>query len=176
MSGSGCRPVTFLPALSCGLQLLMPHFLGVTPSCCAARNLYGGIADAEIEVPSAEHPELSKTFLCKAWSRSEYNSVYRAFSFHSTSFAFSVHSTSFAFSVHSTSFSVHSTSFAFSVHSTSFAFSVHSTRFSHLTHTFRVVRLELGAILLLVISWPVLRPDVTFTADWVTYVHVRLCL
>jgi len=120
----------------------MPHFLGVTPSCCAARNLYGGTADAEIEVPSAEHPELSKTFLCKAWSRSEYNSVYRAFSFHSTSFAFSVH----------------------------------STRFSHLTHTFRVVRLELGAILLLVISWPVLRPDVTFTADWVTYVHVRLCL
>ena len=152
--------MTFLPALSFGLQLLMPLFFNVTQSCCAARNLCGGTADAEIEVPSAEHPELSETFLCKAWSRSEYNSVYRAFSFHSTSFAFSFHSTSFAFSVHSTSF----------------AFSIHSTRFSHLTHTFRVVRLELGAILLLVISWPAFRPDVTFTADWVTYVHFRLCL
>ena len=27
MSGPGCRPVTFLPALSFGLQLLMPPFL-----------------------------------------------------------------------------------------------------------------------------------------------------
>ena len=65
MSGSGCRPVTFLPALSCGLQLLMPHFLGVTPSCCAARNLYGVLRTQKLKSPLLSTQSCQRLFFVK---------------------------------------------------------------------------------------------------------------